>query len=139
MSNNPSMQAAFPVVLFGSTGLFVVVGVLSMLTRNNLHDQIGQGGLFVGDDTFGGASPSAGWPGTPDGSGAPGWEDAEGSGARAARELEIRQLLTARSDRLVRQGQAPLDIDAELARLEQTDALGPPGAASHSAALTEEV
>jgi hypothetical protein len=134
------MQAAFPVVLFGSIGLFVVVGVLSMLTRNNLHDQIGQGGLFVGEDTFGAASPPAGWPGPPDGpSGPSGWEGEGGAEARAERELEIRQMLAARSDRLVRQGQPPLDIDAELARLERTDELAPPGAASHNAALTEEV
>ncbi len=30
-----------------------LVGVLSMLTRSNLHDQIGQGGLFVGEDYSG--------------------------------------------------------------------------------------
>jgi hypothetical protein len=126
MSNNPSMQAAFPVVLFGSIGLFVVVGVLSMLTRNNLHDQIGQGGLFVGDAQFGDSSPAQ-------------WDGEAGSEARAERELEIRQMLTARSERLVRQGQPPLDIDAELALLERTDELAPPGADSHNAALTEEV
>jgi hypothetical protein len=124
------MQAAFPVVLFGSIGLFVVVGVLSMLTRNNLHDQIGQGGLSLGEDPFG-AGPSV--------AGEPAGGNGDGSAAHAERELEIRQMLTARSDRLVRQGQPPLDIDAELARLERTDELAPPGAASHNAALTEEV
>ncbi|MGH2854053.1 MAG: hypothetical protein ACRDLF_07655 [Solirubrobacteraceae bacterium] len=137
MSNNQSMQAAFPVVLFGSIGLFVVVGVLSMLTRNNLHDQIGQGGLSLGEDPFGGG---AGGIGATDGyGGLDGWDGGEGSQARAERELEIRQMLTARSDRLVRQGQPPLDIDAELARLERTDELAPPGAASHNSALTDEV
>jgi hypothetical protein len=130
LSNNQSMQAAFPVVLFGSIGLFVVVGVLSMLTRNNLHDQIGQGGLSMGEDPFGSGPSAAGEPA--------GW-DGDGSAARAERELEIRQMLTARSDRLVRQGQPPLDIEAELARLERTDELAPPGGPSHNAALTEEV
>jgi hypothetical protein len=131
------MQALFPVVLFGSIGLFVVVGVLSMLTRNNLHDQIGQGGLFLGEDPFGGGT--GGSAGAADGPGRPGGWDGEGPEARAERELEIRQMLTARSDRLVRQGHPPLDIDAELARLERTDELALPGAASHNAALTEEV
>jgi hypothetical protein len=135
------MQAAFPLVLFGSIGLFVVLGFISMLTRgSNLHDQIGQGGLFLGDDPFGDSSPPTRGFGTTNGLGGMGeWGGEEGSGARAEREVEIRQMLTARSDRLVRNGQAPLDIDAELARLEQTDELAPPGAASHNAALTEEV
>ena len=37
--------------------------------------------------------------------------------AARTRELEIRQLLNARSERLVRSGQPALDVDAELARL----------------------
>ncbi len=110
------MHALFPMVLFGSIGLFVLLGVLSMFTRTNLHDQIGQGGLFIGDDPFGGGPPASG-----------------GSGPADERELEIRQMLSARSHRLVRQGHAPLDIDAELARLQSPDTGG------HDAALTAEV
>jgi hypothetical protein len=120
------MQAVFPVVLFGAIGLFVVVGLLSMLTRRNLHDQIGQGGLLTGEGLAGPSEPPLPAPG-------------EQSIDNAEREHEIRQMLTARSDRLVRQGQPPLDIDAELARLERTDELAPPGGPSHNAALTEEV
>jgi hypothetical protein len=93
------MQAVFPIVLFGSIALFVVLGVLSMLTRGNLYDQIGQGGLSVGEDQLS-ASP------------------AHGPADVGEREQEIRQMLQARSDRLVGQGEAPLDIDAELAKLE---------------------
>jgi hypothetical protein len=138
------MHALFPLVLFGSIGLFVVVGVLSMLTRtNNLHDQIGQGGLFVGEDPFGGApasSPTRGWSG-PGGAGRAGGSPSQwgegSSDSRAERELEIRQMLTARSERLVRRGQEPLDIDAELARLEWAGAGDEPG--SHDPALTHEV
>src|SRR4029077_10625827 len=37
--------------------------------------------------------------------------------ARAERELEIRQLLEARSARVVRQGGEPLDVERELAQL----------------------
>ncbi len=111
------MQTAFPLVLFGSIGLFVLLGVLSMFTHRNLHDQIGQGGLFVGEDPFGGGPPAAERPAPAD-----------------EREREIRQMLGARSQRLVRQGRAPLDIDAELAKLQSPDARG-----AHDAALTAEV
>jgi hypothetical protein len=112
------MQAAFPLVLFGSIAVFVLLGVVSMFTRTNLHDQIGQGGLFTGEDPFGGVPPAA----------------AQAPRPADERELEIRQMLGARSQRLVRQGHAPLDIDAELARLQSPDAGG-----SHDPGLTAEV
>jgi len=40
---------------------------------------------------------------------------------RAERELEVRQMLGARSERLVRAGKPALDIDAEVARLLEPD------------------
>jgi hypothetical protein len=130
------MQAAFPMVLFGSIGLFVVLGVLSMLTRRNLHDQIGQDGLIIGEDTFGGGAPQPHLARQPGGLG----RDDEGGELEFhdERELEIRQMLTARSECLVRQGHTPLDIDAELARLEQAPH-GEAGEGAHDAALAEEV
>jgi hypothetical protein len=121
--HNSTMQALFPDVMFAAVGLFVLAGVLSMFTRRNLHDQIGQGGLLTGEGLTG-----------------PSEESSPMSPVVAApldpgeRELEIRQMLTARSDRLVRQGRAPLDIDAELARID-----GAGQTTSHDAALTEEV
>jgi hypothetical protein len=145
VSNNPAMQAAFPTVMLGSIGLFVIVGMISMLIRGNYHDQIGQGGLYSGEDSFGGAqrrgSRGAGAYGD-----APGWggeeQDTSTSllSSSAEREVEIRQMLVARSERLVRRGQAPLDIDAELARLERGGASGLHGAGgAGDAALAEEV
>ncbi|HVR04529.1 MAG TPA: hypothetical protein VMS02_00720 [Solirubrobacteraceae bacterium] len=113
------MHAIFPIVLFGSIALFVVMGVASMLTRNNnLYDQIGQGGLST-ESLGGGPSPAG--------------EDSVAG--RAEREEEIRQMIQARSDRLVRQGQPPLDIDAEVARLQRPSA----GGGYRDAALAEEV
>lgn len=41
--------------------------------------------------------------------------------AVAEQELEIRQMLTARSERRMREGQPPLDVEAELARLMSGD------------------
>jgi hypothetical protein len=101
--------------------VYVLAGLLSMFSRHNLYDQIGQGGLTVGED--------------PRLRGSDLREPLEPPTARAEREREIRQMLQARSDRLVRQGHPPLDIDAKLATLESTR--GKPEA--RDAALQEEV
>ncbi len=152
------MQAAFPVVMFGAIVLFIVMGLLSMLTRNNLYDQIGQGGLTMGEDQLGGGAsgepggfgpgPAGDWappaPPAPLGPG-PGAGGASilgiGSaiGDPAERDREIRQMLQARSDRLVRQGHAPLDIDAELTKLQPPDHPRADGTGSHDAGLAAEV
>ncbi len=109
------MQAAFPIVLFGSIALFVVLGVLSMFTRNNLYDQIGQGGLTLGEDrSAGGGLSQLDGPHELDGPAGAGFASHD------EREREIRQMLQARSDRLVRRGERPLDLDAELAKLERS-------------------
>ncbi|HEY7962040.1 MAG TPA: hypothetical protein VID29_08980 [Solirubrobacteraceae bacterium] len=90
---------SYTIVLFGAVALFVVIGVLSTFTRGtSIYDNIGQGGFAldseVADDGLAGAP-----------------------GADPEREREIRQLVQARSDRRVRRGEAPLDIDAEVAKL----------------------
>ena len=131
------MHAVFPIVMFGAIALFVILGVVSMFTRNNLYDQIGQGGLTLGEDRSAGRGFSA-------------FDDAGaldapldlGSGSRDEREREIRQMLQARSDRLVRRGERPLDLDAELAKLEHAEGFGSSalgGGGSHDSALTLEV
>jgi hypothetical protein len=95
------VQNAFPIVVFGAVAFSVVMSVALLLTRENIHDQIGQGGLSRDSELGGqGADPA---PDSPAG--------------RAEREREIRQMLGARSERLVRMGQPALDIDAEVARL----------------------
>jgi hypothetical protein len=88
----------FTVVVVGAVVLFVLVGIGSFLAGGSLYDKIGEGGLSMGDGKPG--APS----GPPPGS----------SQARAEREQEIRQMLQARSERLVRRGGEALDIDAEL-------------------------
>jgi len=112
------MQSAFTVVVFVAMAVFILVGVLASLSRNSLYDQIGQGGLSLddhGDDRAGAG-------------GAPLQALLDTAAARAEREREVRQMLQARSERLVRQGQPALDIDAELARLERGDPEGDPAA-----------
>jgi hypothetical protein len=133
------MHAIFPIVMFGAIALFVLLGVVSMFTRNNLYDQIGQGGLTLGEDRSAGHGFS-------ELDGTHGFAEAADLGAepRAEREREIRQMLQARSDRLVRRGERPLDLDAELAKLEQAEdfgagALGATAGGSHDSGLALEV
>jgi hypothetical protein len=107
-------------VVFGTVAFSVLMSVLFMVTKgsDNLYDQIGQGG-FTRESEAGGAIPPA--PSSP--------------AALAEQEQEIRQMLTARSERLVRKGDAALDIDAEVARL-----LAPSErSAGHDSGLVEEV
>jgi hypothetical protein len=107
----------FTFVVIGAVALFTLVGVISWLSGGSVYDRIGEGGLTAGPGE-GGLPPGP----------------APGSAAeRHEREQEIRQMLQARSDRLVRSGRQPLDIEAELARLQAggeaaVQAGGEPGA-----------
>jgi hypothetical protein len=112
------VQSLFPLVVFGAVALSIVMSLVFLFTRGSTYDEIGHGGLVSGTEGGGGPPPLA--PDTPAG--------------RAERELEIRQMLNARNERMISRGQPPLDVEAEVARL-----LGPAQASSHSAGLTEEV
>jgi hypothetical protein len=108
-------------VVFGTVAFSILMSVLFLVTRgsDNMYDHIGAGGFSrEGDQPARAADASA-----------------ESPAARAEREQEIRQMLAARSARLVRRGEPPLDIEAELARL-----LEPAGASrGHDPGLVEEV
>jgi hypothetical protein len=108
----------FTFVVVGAVVLFVLVGVASFLAGGSLYDKIGEGGLST------------------EGPGGPSGPAANSPLARAERDMEIRQMLQARSDRQVRRGGEALDIDAEMALLEQP-AGGPHS--GHDGGLTEEV
>lgn len=112
----------FTVVIVGAVVLFVIGGVLSWLTGASVYDRIGEGGLTAGSDL--GGPPSGPVPGSP--------------ADLAEREQEIRQMLKARSERIVRSGGQPLDIEAELARLQDPGA-GAEQSGKHDAHLAEEV
>lgn len=119
MSNNPGvLQSAFPIVVFGAVALSVVMSLIFLFSRGSMYDQIGDEG-FSSD-----REPVEGPPPPPVGSAA----------GRAEQELEIRQMLSARSARMVGRGQPALDIDAEVARL-----LEPSQPSAQDAGLTEEV
>jgi hypothetical protein len=108
---------AFPIVIIGVSIVAIVVAVVISLSSGGLYDRIGRGGTF-GLDTDGSSARS----GPPAGSAA----------ARAEADAEIRQLVEAKSARRVARGEAPLDVDAEIAALTQP-------AAPPDAELREEV
>lgn len=121
------MGETFTVVVVGAIALFMLVGVVSWLSGSSLYDQIGEGGLSGGQGDDRPGMPSAMGqlpPGSP--------------AALAEQEAEIRQMLKARSDRLVRKGAPPLDIEAELAKLREQHA-PVPGGSKRDAVLVEEV
>ncbi len=95
------LQSAFPIVVFGAVALSVVMSLVFLFSRGSLYDQIGDSGFATERD----AGPEA--PPPPPGSGA----------ELAEQELEIRQMLRARSERMVGRGEPALDIDAEVRRL----------------------
>jgi len=95
------VQSVFPIVVFGAVALSLVMSVVFLLSRGSLYDQIGQGGLMPEHEPEGEATAPSG----------------DSPAGRAERELEIRQMLSARSERLVGRGQPALDIDAEIVRL----------------------
>jgi hypothetical protein len=113
------VQSVFPIVVFGAVALSVVMSLVFLVSRGSVYDHIGEDG-FARESDHGA------------GMGAPPPESPAG---RAEREQEIRQMLGARSERLVSRGQPALDVEAEVTRLMQ-----PPSTPSgHAAGLVEEV
>jgi hypothetical protein len=110
-------------VVVGVVAFSLLVSVLFLVTggHDSLYDQIGQGGISREGEGDGGGGRAASAP--------------DSAAARAEQEQEVRQMLGARNERRLRRGEAPLDIDAEVARLLAPQA--PAGA--HDAALVEEV
>jgi hypothetical protein len=93
------MQEALGVVIFVVVGLGAVIAVISLFGRSRLYDDIGRGGLSIGEDR----------------------PDPPGARARpvsaAERDAEIRQYLAARNARRAARGEPPLDVEAELRAL----------------------
>jgi hypothetical protein len=98
------MADAFPLLVIGISVLAIVVAVVASLASGGLYERIGRGGFSMdGQDQQRRPGPAAGSP-----------------AAKAEADAEIRQLVEAKSDRRVARGQAPLDVDAEIAKLTQT-------------------
>ena len=94
------MQEAFGVVIFVVVGLGAVIAVISLFGRSRLYDDIGRGGLSIGEDRDMRPGGSGGQP-----------------ASAAEREDDIRQMLEARNARRAAQGRPTVDVEAELAEL----------------------
>jgi hypothetical protein len=103
------------VVVFGTVAFSLIMSVAFLLTRSgssgSMYDEIGSGGIS-----------------REEGGGGTGGHHFSAAALRSEQEQEVRQMLQARSERLVRRGEAPLDVDAETARLlAEADASAPTG------------
>jgi hypothetical protein len=97
------MQDAFGIVIFVVVGISVVVAIVSLFGRGRLYDDIGRGGLSIGEDRD--MRPRSG----------PAQPPAPVSAAE--RDDEIRQMLEARNARRAAHGRPTVDVEAELAEL----------------------
>ncbi len=95
------MQEAFGTVIFIVVGIGAVIAIISLFGRGRLYDDIGRGGLSIGEDRD--MRPRASVQPAP--------------ASAAERDDEIRQMLEARNARRAAQGRPTVDVEAELAEL----------------------
>jgi hypothetical protein len=101
------MTDVFAIVLFTVVGVAAVLAVWALVTSSGAYDQIGRGGMSIGDDR----APARREPAPV---------------AAADREAEIRQMLEARNARRTARGEAPQDVEAELRALTEPAAPADP-------------
>lgn len=99
MRETLGVQEAFGIMLFVVVGVGTVIALLTFVTSGRSYDEIGKGGFYE-------EKPRASAP--------------TGAAADRERDEEIRQMLEARNARRVRRGEAPVDVEAELAELTAT-------------------
>jgi hypothetical protein len=103
------MQDAFGIVLFVVVGIGVVLAIVSLFGRGRLYDDIGRGGMSIGEDRD--LRPRAA---------------ADAPVSAAEREDDIRQMLEARNARRAARGEAPVDVEKELQELTRPSAARDP-------------
>ena len=96
------MQEAFGIVVFAVVALGFVAAAVSLLGRDKVYERIGHGGLSLHEDHA--PAPIA------------------GRVAASVRDDEIRQMLTARNARRTARGEAAMDVEAELEKLNRPQA-----------------
>src|SRR4051812_12975242 len=99
MRQTVGVADAFPIVIIVVSIVAMVVAVVVSIASGGLYDRIGAG-MFSMDHEHPRRGPA---PDSPQ--------------ARAEAAAEIRQLVEAKSARRVARGEAPLDVDAEIAAL----------------------
>ena len=93
------MRSAFGVVLWIVCVFGIVVALVSLIRTSKTWEDYGKSRLLM-DHDLGGNGPVLG-----------------SAAALLERDIEIRQLLEARNERLKRRGEPPLDVECELSRL----------------------
>jgi len=119
------MQEAFGIVVFVVVGVGVVLAIVSLFTRGRLYDDIGRGGMSIGEDRD--LRPRAG-----PGAAAPG-----AAVNVAERDDEIRQMLEARNARRAARGEQTVDVEQELRSLTHPPAASDPEIAEEVRALVQ--
>jgi hypothetical protein len=114
------MQDAFGIVIFVVVGVGAVLAIVSLFGRGRLYDDIGRGGMSIGEDRD--LRPRAAQPAPI---------------SSAERDAEIRQMLEARNARRAARGQEPVDVEAELRELTRPAAAGDPEILEEVRALVE--
>ena len=106
------MQDALGIVIFVVVAVGAVIAVISLFGRSRLYDDIGRGGLSIGEDrdlrprgTAGAGGPTS---------------------SAAERDDDIRQMLEARNARRAAQGRPTVDVESELAELTRPPAARDP-------------
>lgn len=84
------MESTFAIVLFAVVGVAVVVGLLSLIGRERAYEEIGRETIVRDSDAAPVAEPTL--------------------------ADEIRGLVVARNERRARNGEPPLDVEAEVQR-----------------------
>lgn len=112
------MQAAFGTVLWIVCGVAAVLAVVALIMSGRTWSDFGRGGLVMDrDETRARPGPAA---------------------SAAERDEDIRSMLQARNARRLRRGEAPIDVESELARLTAPGA-GADAAGEVDPELAEEV
>ena len=97
------MNSSFAIVIVAIVVAASIVAIVVSLASGGLYERIGKGAFSLDEDQR--PTPS-------------------GAAARAEADEEIRQLVEAKSARRVMRGEAPLDVDAEVAALKREAAGG---------------
>ena len=104
------MQEAFGTVIFIVVGIGAVIAVISLFGRSRLYDDIGRGGLSIGEDRD--MRPRS--------------QQTAAPVSAAERDEDIRQMLEARNARRIAQGRPTVDVEQELAALTRPAAASDP-------------
>jgi hypothetical protein len=100
------VQDAFGIVIFVVVGVAIVAAIYAAAGSGALYRQIGRGGMSLDRDDDHRPAFS-------------------GAVSQAVADEEIRQMLTARNARREARGEAPVDIEEELARLKAPSIVDP--------------